>query len=707
MNSGDVRDYDITVAVVGNPNVGKSTLFNVLTGEVAHVANWPGVTVARKEGIRKYRGRRVRFVDLPGIYGLSASSLEEVVTREYVVSGEPDLVVVLADSTAPERTLYLPIQLLELTPNVILVFTKVDEMGKLGIHIHFDKLESILGIPVIPTSALKGVGIRELLDKIVEFSDGRRFRSEALKLDYGGLEPFIAEVTEILRGSKAVGNYPIRWVAVRLLEGDYRLEELLTSAGESHILKKVQQVREAVKRSVGRDPAELLIAARFNYIQSITRDVIVRVERRRGIEVALEELLHKPVIGSLVSILMLFTALLVVFSVNTGFPLNIVLRYVGLTNLADLVESYSISGLLSMAFNLLTNLAGDYLSHINPILASLVADGVIAGVGAVLSFLPLILMVFVFLALLEDSGIAPRIAISFHNILSKFGFSGRAIYPLIISIGCNVPGVLASRTAVEEEERLEIIVSTPFIPCQARLVVAMALVTTFLKSPIAQAVALISVYLIGVAIFLLTGLLTRLILFRKSEPPELILEIPTIHKPSPRVVWWISWDYTKHFLKKAGIVILSLSIIIWFLLNLGPTGLVTDFKYSFGGILGNLIAPVLAPFDIWGENAWKVGFALIHGFIAKESLLESLVLLQGGEVDVANALQSLELSVMQAYSILLLTMLYVPCLATTAVIYQESRSFKVTLAQVIYMLVVAYTISLTTYQLMKAVASWL
>ncbi len=695
------KTHEVVVAVIGNPNVGKSTLFNVLTGEIAHVANWPGVTVARKEGVRDYMGVRIRFVDLPGVYGLSASSLEEVVSREYVVSGEPDLIVVLADSTTPERTLYLPIQLLELTPNVILVFTKVDEMSRLGIHIHFDRLESILGIPVIPTSATQGLGIRDLLNKIVEFAGGRRFRGDAVKLDYSGLEPFIAEVSEILKSSKAVSNYPIRWVAMRLLEGDLRIEELLNSAGESYILREVQRVREAIRRSVGRDPSELFISTRFNYVHSIVREVVVRVERSRGIEASFEKLLQRPITGPLISVLILFTALLAVFSVNTGFPLTTMLSYFGLDELAGFIETYSLNGLLGMMFSLLADLVSENLSSVNPLITSLIADGIVVGVGAVLSFLPLILMMFTFLAVLEDSGIAPRLAISFHNVLSKFGFSGRAIYPLIVSVGCNVPGVLASRTAIEDEERLEVIAATPFIPCQARLVVVMALVTAFFKSPIAQAMAVASIYLVGIAMFLLTGILIRSVAFKKAEPPELILEVPAIHRPNLKVVWWISWDYTKHFLKKAGIIILSLSVIIWLMLNLGPTGFVVDAELSYGGILSRAITPTLTPFDIVGEDAWKVAFALLHGFIAKEAVLESIALLHGG-VSVADALQSLGLSTTQAYSLLLFTTLYVPCLATVATIYQEIRNIKVVLAQITYMIVAAYVIALTAYLILKA-----
>ena len=697
---GNVREgCDVIVAVAGQPNVGKSTLFNVLTGETARVANWPGVTVERKEGVREFRGKRICFIDLPGTYGISASSLEEVIAREYIVSGEPDLILVLVDSTAPERTLYLPIQILELTPNVIIALTKTDLAHGLGIHIHVDKLEAKLGVPVIATSAIKGIGIRELFEKIIEFATGRRRRQTPLRIDYGGLEPFISEMIRILKGSKALSNYPLRWAAIRLLEGDQRLEELMEKAGEGDILKQVYRVREAVKRSIGKDPVELIVAARYNFVDSIAREIIVRVERvEGGLSKFFENVLSKPIIGPLVGIAMLLAIMVLVFSINTGFPLNLILDSLGFSEAASLIESVSISGLINEGFNYLSDVVRNALEGgAPPWLTSLIADGIIPGVGSVLSFFPLILLIFVFLAMLEDSGIAPRLAISFHNFLSRFGFSGRAIYPLMISLGCNVPGVMASRTSIEDEERYEVIFSVPFIPCQARLIVTLAFITSLFTSPLTQSVAFIFIYVIGFTAFLITGYLIRRLLFRKIEPPELIIEIPTIHRPNWKVVWWISWDYSKHFLKKAGIIIFGLSIISWFLLSYGPSGLVTDISESYGAYLGRAISPLLIPYGLSWESSWRVGYALINGFVAKEGLIEAIVLLQGGEVAFSEALRMLGLTTAQAYAILILMMLYVPCLATIAVMYQESRSVRLTLLAVIYMLVLAYVVSLIVY----------
>ncbi|MCS7108891.1 MAG: ferrous iron transport protein B [Sulfolobales archaeon] len=697
--SEESKEYDLTVAIVGNPNVGKSTLFNVLTGKSVHVANWPGVTVESKEGVKEWKGIRIRFVDLPGIYGLSSLTLEEVISREYIVSGDSELVIGLVDATSPERSLYLPIQLLELTPNVIIVFTKVDEMNRLGIHIHFDKLEAMLGVPVIPTSALHKKGIRELLDTIINISNEKK-RIKLVNIDYGGLESFISDISKIVAESKTLKNYPLRWASIRLLEGDKRLEDLLTSNNELDILNKVQSVRDAVRRSIGRDPAELIINARFRYVSNITKEVVVRVDKVSSYEHIVDKIFRKPYIGAGLSLVLMLVSLLLVFSVNTGFPLNLIMRYIGLQEVGELIEFYSLNSVISEAFNMLSNQIKSSIYWYNPLLASLISDGIVIGLGSVISFLPLIFMTFLILAALEDSGLAPRIAISFHNLLNKFGYSGNAVYPLILGMGCNVPAVMSSRTSVDDSERTQMIFSAPFIPCQARLIVASALIAAFFRNPLLQALALLTMYLSGIFMYLLTGKLVRRAVCRISDKPELILELPLIHFPKVKVLWWIAWDYTKHFLKKAGLIIFTLSVLVWVLVNLSPSGMTADVNEGFAATIGNAISYILIPFDIVGEDSWKIAFALIQGFIAKESVLQTLAVL-GESANVDDAVRSLNLTIPQAYSLILLITLYIPCLATVAVVYQESRNLKLTVVQTIYMTLLAYLISILVYQLIK------
>ncbi|RLE71557.1 MAG: ferrous iron transport protein B [Thermoprotei archaeon] len=689
------KKYNIIVAVAGNPNVGKSTLFNILTGKIAHVANWPGVTVERKEGEKVYKGRKIRFVDLPGTYGISATSLEEVIAREYIISGEPDVVLVLVDGTAPERTLYLPVQILELTPNVVIAITKSDLIHRVGIHIHVDKLEEILKVPVVEVSAIHGSGLRELLDAIIAVAEGRRRRKETLKIDYGGLEPFISEIEKIVRKSEILSEYPPRWLAIRLLEGDPRLEDIIRSRDGEDLLKNVRRVVEAVRRGIGKEPVELITTARFNYVDSVAREVVVRIriEEKEGI---FEKMVKHEVISIFVSSLLLISVFSIIFTLNSGFPLNLIFRLLGWMSIAEMLETYSIIGLMNELFNLLAGFLTQYLTELNTPswLVSLLADGVISGVGSILSFLPLIILTFFLLSLLEDSGIAARLAYSFNSLLNKFGLSGRAIYPLVISLGCNVPGVLSSRAALEEEERVQIIISTPFVPCQARLIVILAFITTYFSSSIIQALVMFVIYLIALAIAMLTSLIIRRVLYGKSEPPLFLLEIPPIHKPSLKVVWWLTWDYSKHFLKKAGLIILSLSIATWFLLNYGPMGFATSPKDSFAAIIGKILTPFLSLYGISQEKAWMIGFALFQGLIAKEGLIESIAMLQGEGTSIKGALLALELTPVQAFSLLLLFTLYVPCIPTIASIKQEVSENKLVLIAVGLMLSIAIFLSL-------------
>jgi len=669
------------------------------------------VTVELKLGIREYGGRRICFVDLPGTYGISGTSLEEVVTREFIVSSKPDVVMVLADSTAPERTLYLAIQVLELTPKVVLVFTKTDEAHPRGIHIHYDKLEEYLDIPVIPVSALKGEGIRDLLEALLNYKSKIK-RSEPLIIDYGPLEHFIREIASMIEEEGALRQYPSRWVAIRLLEGDMRIEDLLKREGMEALLKRVWSVIDSARRVLGSDLTELAIRQRFAFVDSLVRRVVVRTKVEGGS--SLEKVLRRPLAGLLFSTALTLGVFLLIFSINTGFPLNILLELAGQEGLAEAVSTYSLSGVVSMGFNELSSLAELGLSAVNAPhwLVSLVANGIIPGVGSVLSFFPLILMVFLFLAMLEDSGLMPRMAVAFHPTLSRFGLSGRAVYPLVISVGCNVPGVMTSRTSLDDVERHELIFSVPFIPCQARLVVGLAFAMALFKSAVMQAVAVVFIYALGAVAALLTAIIIRGAIYGVREPPELIMELPPIHKPKAKVVWWLTWDNTKHFLRKAGLIIFSLSIVVWVLLYTGPEGYLPDvygenfFQHSFAAIIGNAVAPALAPFGLNYTQAWKVGFALVNGFVAKEVVLDSLSVLHGGANPIA-AIKALGLNVAQGLGILAFITLYLPCLATLAVMYQESKSLRKTLISLMYMMGLAYVVALLVYYIASALLALL
>ncbi len=688
----------ITVALIGQPNVGKSTLFTRLTGKYSHVANWPGTTVEVREGQLEYRGFTIRIFDLPGVYGLSASSMEEIVARTFLVERRPDVVVLLVDSLSPERTMYLAIQVLELYPNVVLVFTKADVAHSSGVHIHFDKIEARLEVPVIAVSAVKGYGVRELLDAIIDVAEGRKGRKRTLEVPYGPVEPFIRDLEQVLSRSSLARKYPPRWLAVRLLEGDEYLLRELEEAGEAEVLLQVREIRENLIRAFGRDPVELLASLRYYYIDKLLHDCIVRVatERRGRAALLIDRALRDRVVGPILSLLSLLAMLSLVFTVNTGFPVNVFLSHVGLRNIAEMLESYSLSGLVSLGFGYLSSLVK---SSIPGIVGRLLAEGVIEGVGAVLSFFPLILMVNIMLAVLEDSGLAPRFAYALHELLARFGLSGRSVFPLMVGFGCNVPAVMASRTALDEAERMQLIATIPFIPCQARLTVLLALASAFFSGAIYQSAAVVSVYVIAILVALALSLAIRRAVFGEREPPELLIEIPPLHRPSLRVVWWSSWDLTKHFLIRAGVVILGLSLVTWTLLNFGPGGPASTIESSYAAIIGKFLAPLVQVYGIPPDRAWVIAFALLNGLIAKETFL-SAVVLASGHTNVLSALRALGLTAPQAVGLMLLVTLYLPCVATLATVYQESRSIKYTLGVLALTLTTAFTVSLTvTYML--------
>ena len=696
---------DIVVAVAGNPNVGKSTLFNVLTGETARVGNWPGVTVERKEGVRVYKNKKFCFVDLPGTYGISATSLEEIVAREYIISGEPNVVLVLVDGTAPERTLYLPIQILELMPNVVIAVTKADMTHKMGIHIHIDKLEARLGVPVVEVSAIQGSGIRELLEAILAVTGKKRGREKPLRIDYGGLEPIISEVEKIIKKYNILKMYPARWVAIRLLEGDPRLEELIRKSGKADVLAKIKQISSSARQSIGRDLGEIIAVSRFNFVDNLVKEIVVRIAVEEKTKL-FEEIFQHEIAGVVFSSLFLVLFFSLVFTINSGFPLDVIFCWLGWKQLAELLASYSLLGLMDEIFSFINATIAQLLESYNvqPWLISLITDGIISGVGSVLSFLPLLIITFFLLSILEDSGLAARLAYSYNSLLSKFGLSGRAIYPIVISFGCNVPGILSSRTALEEEERQQLIFSVPFVPCQARLIVIIAFATAYFSSSVMQALVMFMVYAVSLIVAILTSSLFRRFMFRKKEAPIFLLEIPPIHKPSLKVVWWLTWDYSKHFLRKAGLIILSLSIVTWFLLNHGPSGFTYNPKESYAAILGNFLAYFLSLYGVPKESAWIIGFALIQGFIAKEGLIEAIALLEGGEANVKDALLALGLNPVQAFSLLILFTLYVPCIPTVAAIKQEIGKNSLTLLIILYMFAVAIALSLLVNTILSILA---
>lgn len=686
------KDY-IEVGVAGQPNVGKSTLFNVLTGRRVHVANWPGVTVERHEGFAEYMGRKIKFVDLPGIYGFSATGLEEKIARKYILSGEPDVILVIVDSLNPERTMYLAVQALEITPKVVIAFTKTDVIHTHGIHINHRALAHRLGVPVIPVSAVMGMGLEDLLKAIIDVAEGKAGRKDPLKTDYGELNPFIDSVVEILKEIEGL-NYPLRWLAVRLLEGDEELEKEIQRVGGEQVLSRIKAVREEIRKILHAEPAELFSIKRFKFINKILDGALIRAEVTKP-KTDRTRVFYHPVIGPLASMLILIGTFIMVFIINTGFPLNIILESMGLSDAASTVEEYSIAGLMETGLGIL----GDWLYSIlgdNPI-SSLIVDGIIGGVGAVLLFLPLIMIVAFMLAVLEDIGLAPRMAVGIHSLLSKIGVSGHAIFPITLGLGCNVPSIIATRAVPDYGEKIRLAMSLPFIPCQAGLVVVLAFASAL--TGLNGALLILYGYLSAFMAFALVNRLLYEYDKRKYgvRKPELLLELPPIHKPIWKVVWWHVWDATRHFLFKAGTIIFVLSIITWFAVTYTPSlEIAENPEESIAASVARVFVPLLSPIGLEGVQAWVTAFALLVGFIAKEMVIGAITIITGTE-SAEEAIALLGLTDIEIASLTVFTVLYVPCLATLAVMYLETRSWKRTLLATALMMIIAYIGMLITY----------
>jgi len=696
--SNNEKGKKIIVAVVGQPNVGKSTLFNILTRKHVIVANWPGVTVEKHEGWRDYKGYRIHFVDLPGIYGFSASTLEEIIARNYILSGEPDVLLVLVDSTMPERTMYLALEALEIFPKTIIVFTKSDLTHTYGIHINYRALSRILNVPVVAVSAATKTGINELLETIIKVFEGKIGRKAPLKLNYGALEPFVRDAEELIKLSKLSRQYPSRWLAVRALQGDKEILDKMKELGEKELVEKIMKIRSEIENIFKRSVEEVFAQIRFSKLAELMERVVVRAPiKSREVYVGIDRLFSHPIIGPIVSLSILLMIFAIIFTLNTGFPLNIIFYSIGYGELAEFIEEHSLGGLLEEFFEWLGGVARELLHGFPNWFVNLVVDGIIGGVGAVLVFLPLIFLVALLLALLEDSGLAPRIAMSLHSLLQRIGFSGHAIFPVMLGLGCNVPAIMASRSSPNFRERLRLIMTLAFIPCQARLVVVLGIASAL--SGIKGLILVVASYITAFIIFAFIGKLLYEYDRKRGyvDEPELLLEIPPLHRPLGKVVWWLTWNTVRHFIIKAGTIIFLVTMISWVMLNysaeLKPVSSISD---SLGASIAKVFSPLLYPMGFTGETAWKIAYALMIGFLAKEAIIGALAILTGAESSAA-AIRMLGLSEAQIVSLTMFSMLYVPCLATMAVICLESRSVKIMLTTVLIMMVIAYIASILAY----------
>ncbi len=660
------------IALAGNQNCGKTTLFNALTGSNQHVGNFPGVTVEKKEGsIKKYK--EAVLVDLPGIYSLSPYTAEEVVTRDFLVNEHPDAIINIVDATNLERNLYLTLQMMELNIPMILALNMMDEVRASGNTIHVKKLSERLGIPVIPISASKGEGIADLLDVVVKTIKQKK---PTQKLDFcqGEVHRAIHSIAHIIEDHAEAAGYPTRFAATKLVEGDEPMFKALDlDMSDIHI---IDHIVEQMEENLGTDREAALADMRYTYIEALCAECVVKHQETREQQRSekIDRFLTHKYLGIPIFLLIMMTIFWLTFSV-IGAPLQ------------DLLSAW-IDRFTAMLSNVL--IAAD----VTPWLHSLIINGVCAGVGSVLSFLPIIVLLFFFLSLLEDSGYMARVAFVMDKLLRKIGLSGRSFVPMLIGFGCSVPAIMATRTLSSDRDRKMTIVLTPFMSCSAKLPIYGMITAAFF--PNHAALVMVSLYVLGIVVAILSGLLLKNTIFQGNSVP-FVMELPAYRLPYAKSVLLHMWEKGKDFLHKAFTIIFIASIVIWFLQSFDwRLNMVADSANSILASIGSIIAPAFAPI---GFNDWRASTALITGFTAKESVVSTLTILTGASSDAQlSAMLTQMFSPLSAFSFLAFTILYMPCVAAFAASKRELGSMKEALLTAAYQTLVAYLAALVIFQ---------
>ncbi len=676
---------EIQVGFIGNPNCGKTTLFNAYTGANLKVANWPGVTVEKKEGAFKYHDTSFKLVDLPGIYSLTSYTMEERLTREYILTSNVDVIVNVVDASSLERNLYLTLQLIELGKPVVLALNMMDIVEERGMEIDLHRLPEMLGIPVIPVSARKRTGLDILMHTVAHHENkcndqnlehhhtktrlrGKGHRHEH-HTDYpvvysDDIEDKIDEISELLTSNyEGVNNK--RWHAIKLMEMDEAIQE-------KYPLDLSAIINDSYE--------EEIINQKYDFIEEIIEEVLVNKNTKVASTDKIDRILTHRYFGLPIFLLIMAFVFFLTFQIGDfikgGFEI-----FLGAFSEAVRYLLVSIN-------------AGD-------IITSLIVDGIIAGVGGILTFLPNIFILFLALAYLEDSGYMARVAYVMDATMGKIGLSGRAFIPMLLGFGCTVPAIMASRSLENMKDRRRTILVTPFMSCSARLPIYVLFSQMFFKD-MAMLVAY-SMYLIGIIVAIVIAFFMK----NTSEQKDtnaLLIEMPEYKTPNQYTILIYVWEKVKEYLTKAGTTIFVASVIVWFILNFGPHGMVTDMSQSFGALIGKTLTPALAPA---GLGMWQVVVALISGIAAKEVVVSSFsVLFQIGNITSTEGMKSLTdvlgqygFGALNAYALMVFSLLYTPCAATIGVIQREMRSIKWTIFSILFQLGVAMLIATLVYQI--------
>ena len=663
---------ELIVGLAGNPNVGKTTVFNQLTGMHQHVGNWPGKTVERAEGRFKHGDYEYDMVDLPGNYALSAHSMEEIVSRDFIVDDDSDVIINVVDAANLERNLYLTVQMMELGANLVMALNMNDFAKKKDHIIDIDLMSELLGFPVIEVNAKNKDGFEELLTT-VEKAAANPIDS-SLKLSYGDeLKEHLGELQEVIEQDEGLLDVPSIWTAIKLLEKDsIVIQKVQQSRMSSKIMREVDKVAKHLGDVYDEGAEEVVANARYAFISGLMKESVQRpAVEKETVTDKIDKIVTNRLLAPFIFIGIMFLMFHLTYTIGAPFQ--------------DMIDQ---------GFGMLADFMAGYIA--NEYLRSFICDGIIGGVGGVLTFLPIIILMFLFLSILEDCGYLARAAFTLDIIMHKLvGLHGKAFIPMILGFGCGVPAIMATRTMENESDRLLAMMLVPFMSCTARAPIYAVFVGAFFTQY--QGVMVTLMYVIGIIVALLVAAILKRTLFKGMSAP-FVMELPTYKVPSLKGVLLHTWEKVKGFLRKAGTIILVCSVVLWILSSF-PLGVEYGSEHSVLGMIGNVIAPIFAPL---GFGTWQAAVAIIAGLAAKEVVVATFGTLAGMEGDDEDGLTSLlqdTFTPLSAFSFMVFALLYIPCFAAIGAIKQETNSYKWPLVMCTITLVTAYIVSFLIFQI--------
>ena len=676
----------VTIALAGNPNCGKTTMFNALTGANQYVGNWPGVTVEKKEGKLKNQ-KDVTVTDLPGIYSLSPYTLEEVVSRDYLLKEKPDVIIDLVDATNIERNLYLATQLLEIGIPVVIALNMVDLLKKNNININVKGLSSALGCPIVETSALKGTGLKEVVDEAIKCANQHRVPSKQMQFPKE-VEKAVNEIETLVPANISDENK--RWYAVKLLERDEKVREGLNLPVSAQ--SRIEEIASNLEKAEDDDTESIVTDGRYQYIQKVVSANVKRSGNKMTVSDKIDRIVTNRILGLPIFILTMF-----------------IVYYVSVTTVGTMVTDWTNDSFVGSIQGIVSDGLGN--AGVADWLVSLVSDGIIGGLGAVLGFVPQMAILFLFLSILEDCGYMVRIAFVMDRVFRHFGLSGKSFIPLLISSGCGIPGIMASKTIEADNDRRLTIMTATFIPCGAKLpVIALmgGIMTAYVTGDyVAAGFITPLMYFIGVVAVLVSAIILKKTKPFSGKPAPFVMELPQYHIPSVKTVLLHVWERLKGFIIKAGTILFLATVIMWILSSIGNTGsgigFVEDSNDSIMAILGGILAPIFAPL---GFGKWQPVAASISGFSAKESIVSTMGVLANVAGDdaedtmiVGAAIKAWFPTAVAAFSFLLFNLLDSPCLAAISTMAHEMQSRKWFWFAILFQNIFAYVVTLCVYQI--------